>query len=76
MPNNVLEQIDHHFFCSKKWCAAVPTCHCHDSNDRSWWYDMQEGQLYNTDDGRKALRDIFALNLFENVQVGASSYVA
>lgn len=30
---------------------------------------FQEGQLYNTDDGRKALRDIFALNLFENVQV-------
>ena len=30
---------------------------------------VQEGQLYNTDDGRKALRDIFALNLFENVQV-------
>ena len=37
---------------------------------------MQEGQLYNTDDGRKALRDIFALNLFENVQVCASSQVA
>ena len=30
---------------------------------------LQAGQLYNTDDGRKALRDIFALNLFENVQV-------
>lgn len=30
---------------------------------------VQEGNLYNTDDGRKALRDIFALNLFENVQV-------
>lgn len=33
-------------------------------------YVVQEGNLYNTDDGRKALRDIFALNLFENVQVG------
>ena len=32
-------------------------------------YVLQEGNLYNTDDGRKALRDIFALNLFENVQV-------
>ncbi|DBA96635.1 hypothetical protein WJX77_012422 [Trebouxia sp. C0004] len=30
---------------------------------------FHEGNLYNTDDGRKALRDIFALNLFENVQV-------
>ncbi|KAL0049777.1 hypothetical protein WJX82_009734 [Trebouxia sp. C0006] len=30
---------------------------------------IHAGQLYNTDDGRKALRDIFALNLFENVQV-------
>lgn len=33
---------------------------------------MQDGNLYNTDDGRKALRDIFALNLFENVQVCSS----
>lgn len=30
---------------------------------------MQAGQLYNTEDGRKALRDIFALQLFDNVQV-------
>ena len=30
---------------------------------------LQEGQLYNTEDGRKALRDIFALQLFDNVQV-------
>lgn len=76
MPNNILQQIDHHFFCSKKWCAAVPTSLCHDNIDRSWWCGVQEGQLYNTDDGRKALRDIFALNLFENVQVCASSQVA
>ena len=27
------------------------------------------GQLYNTEDGRRALRDIFALQLFDNVQV-------
>ena len=30
---------------------------------------MQEGQLYNAEDGRKALRDVFALGLFDNVQV-------
>lgn len=30
---------------------------------------MQRGQLYNTEDGRKALRDIFSLQLFDNVQV-------
>ena len=30
---------------------------------------MQVGQLYNTEDGRKALRDIFALQLFDNVQI-------
>ena len=29
----------------------------------------QEGQLYNAEDGRKALRDVFALGLFDNVQV-------
>ena len=29
----------------------------------------QPGQLYNAEDGRKALRDIFALGLFDNVQV-------
>lgn len=30
---------------------------------------FQIGQLYNTEDGRRALRDIFALQLFDNVQV-------
>ena len=30
---------------------------------------VQEGQLYNAEDGRKALRDVFALGLFDNVQV-------
>ena len=30
---------------------------------------LQEGQLYNAEDGRKALRDVFALGLFDNVQV-------
>lgn len=30
---------------------------------------FKAGQLYNTEDGRKALRDIFALQLFDNVQV-------
>jgi hypothetical protein len=27
--------------------------------------------IYNLEDGRKALRDVFALQLFDNVQVGA-----
>lgn len=31
---------------------------------------VQEGQIYNAEDSRKALRDVFDLNLFENVQVG------
>lgn len=30
---------------------------------------FQIGQVYNQEDGRKALRDIFALQLFDNVQV-------
>ena len=30
---------------------------------------VQTGQLYNAEDGRKALRDIFSLGLFDNVQV-------
>lgn len=30
---------------------------------------MQNGQLYNAEDGRKALRDVFALGLFDNVQI-------
>ncbi|KAK9809832.1 hypothetical protein WJX72_000025 [[Myrmecia] bisecta] len=30
---------------------------------------FKEGQLYNVEDGKKALRDIFALGLFDNVQV-------
>ena len=30
---------------------------------------LQEGLLYNAEDGRKALRDVFALGLFDNVQV-------
>ena len=30
---------------------------------------MQPGQLYNAEDGRKALRDVFALGLFDNVQI-------
>ena len=29
----------------------------------------QPGQLYNAEDGRKALRDVFALGLFDNVQI-------
>ena len=29
--------------------------------------------IYNLEDGRKALRDVFALQLFDNVQVGAVS---
>lgn len=29
----------------------------------------QQGQLYNAEDGRKALRDVFALGLFDNVQI-------
>ena len=29
----------------------------------------QAGQQYNTEDGRKALRDIFALQIFDNVQI-------
>ncbi len=33
----------------------------------------QTGQLYNAEDGRKALRDIFALALFDNVQARYSS---
>ena len=30
---------------------------------------VQAGQLYNAEDGRKALRDVFALGLFDNVQI-------
>ncbi|GBG61930.1 hypothetical protein CBR_g26093 [Chara braunii] len=30
---------------------------------------MQRGEMYNIEDGRKALRDVFMLQLFENVQV-------
>ncbi|CAG9467845.1 unnamed protein product [Pedinophyceae sp. YPF-701] len=30
---------------------------------------FRRGQIYNTDDGRLALRDVFATNLFENVQI-------
>lgn len=30
---------------------------------------VQQGQLYNAEDGRKALRDVFALGLFDNVQI-------
>ncbi len=30
---------------------------------------VQPGQLYNAEDGRKALRDVFALGLFDNVQI-------
>lgn len=30
----------------------------------------QKGAAYNTEDGRKALRDIFGMGLFDNVQVG------
>lgn len=30
---------------------------------------FKPGQLYNTEDGRRALRDIFALQMFDNVQV-------
>ena len=30
---------------------------------------VQSGQLYNAEDGRKALRDVFALGLFDNVQI-------
>lgn len=30
---------------------------------------FKRGQLYNNEDGRRALRDIFALQLFDNVQV-------
>ena len=30
---------------------------------------LQPGQLYNAEDGRKALRDVFALGLFDNVQI-------
>jgi hypothetical protein len=29
----------------------------------------QQGQLYNAEDGRKALGDVFALGLFDNVQI-------
>lgn len=29
----------------------------------------QTGQQYNTEDGRKALRDIFALQIFDNLQI-------
>lgn len=29
----------------------------------------QPGMIYNLEDGRKALRDVFALQLFDNVQV-------
>lgn len=31
---------------------------------------VQKGAAYNTEDGRKALRDIFGMGLFDNVQVG------
>jgi outer membrane protein assembly factor BamA len=31
--------------------------------------DAQSGQIYNAEDGRKALRDVFALGLFDNVQI-------
>ncbi|BDA41547.1 Protein TOC75, chloroplastic [Coccomyxa sp. Obi] len=30
---------------------------------------FKPGQLYNAEDGRKALRDVFALGLFDNVQI-------
>eukprot|EP00884_Botryococcus_braunii_P006606 jgi/Botrbrau1/15947/Bobra.0260s0008.1 len=30
---------------------------------------FKEGQLYNAEDSRKALRDVFDLNLYENVQI-------
>lgn len=32
-------------------------------------FSAQPGQLYNAEDGRKALRDVFALGLFDNVQI-------
>lgn len=30
--------------------------------------------IYNLEDGRKALRDVFALQLFDNVQVGVKPF--
>lgn len=33
----------------------------------------QEGTLYNMNDGRKTLQNVFALDLFDNVQVGRRS---
>ncbi len=32
---------------------------------------VQVGTLYNMNEGRKALQNVFALDLFDNVQVGA-----
>ena len=48
-------------------CNATDCCDRHDNilNAHVW---LQTGQLYNAEDGRKALRDIFALGLFDNVQ--------
>ena len=37
---------------------------------------VQKGQGYNTEDGRKALRDIFGMGLFDNVQVSPPAAAA
>jgi hypothetical protein len=34
---------------------------------------LQPGMIYNLEDGRKALRDVFALQLFDNVQVNTTA---
>ena len=31
---------------------------------------VEQGALYNMNDGRKTLQNVFALDLFDNVQVG------
>ena len=31
---------------------------------------QEQGALYNMNDGRKTLQNVFALDLFDNVQVG------
>jgi outer membrane protein assembly factor BamA len=36
---------------------------------------LQPGMIYNLEDGRKALRDVFGMQLFDNVQVQAKPAV-
>ena len=59
--------------CSCDACSWLAVTSCLPCARLEWspaaCISLQPGELYNAEDGRKALRDIFALGLFDNVQV-------